>query len=311
MTEAPAMTVAVVIGAQRSRAHRCLEALAAQTVAGRLEVLAVDTRPESGDLAQLNGGLVSVLPAQGLSYGEARAAAVLRARADIVAFLEDHTRPRPDWAQAVIDAYQEPCAAVGYAITNANPASRVSRMVHLATYGEWESPREGPATSLPGGNISYRREVLLALHDELPTMLEVDFNLHTRLNESGALMTVTPRARIEHQTEESMPDALRSLFVYSRMLGSMRATAGGWSARTRLMVGLKDLVGAPPARAFRLLRDLPADLRRSMRVRRYLLGVVLLYAVGAVGELVGYLAGEGNGRPRLLYWEVDAARTRG
>lgn len=50
----------------------------------------------------------------------------------------------------------------------------------------------------------------------------------------------------------------------------------------------------------------PAD-----RLRRYLPGVLLLYFVSSTGELVGYLRGEGGSLERLMYWEVDAPRTRG
>ena len=50
-----------------------------------------------------------------------------------------------------------PCAAIGYAITNANSNSRVSEVVYLATYGEWHAPRAGETTALPGGNVAYAR----------------------------------------------------------------------------------------------------------------------------------------------------------
>src|SRR5436305_2992531 len=171
----PAMSVVVVIGAQRGRALRWLEAVSRQTVAGQLEAIVVDTRPEERPLETAGDCRVDVVSWPSRSYGEARAAGVNAARSEIVAFLEDHCCPRPGWAEAVIEAFRQPCAAVGYAITNANPESWVSRVTHLATYGEWESPRGGDVTSLPGGNVAYRREILLDLGDQLPAMLEADY----------------------------------------------------------------------------------------------------------------------------------------
>lgn len=298
-----------MVGAQRERAIRLLLALSKQTVASRLEVIIVDTRPDATELVAPEQLSVTILPGDSLSYGEARATAVRAARGEIVAFLEDHCYPRAGWAEAVIGAYRQRCAAVGYAITNADPGALASRIVHLASYGEWESPKGGAVSSLPGGNVSYRKDLLLDQGDALSSMLQADFNLHTWMLERGLTMVIEPRACVEHQSGESILDAFRSSFVYSRILAATRAKTGGWSLRTRVVVALKDLVGAPVARLIRLLRSMPPDVRQAMRVRRYLPGVVAIHCAAALGEMVGYLAGEGSSLPRLTYWEVDAPRS--
>ncbi len=307
----PAMSVVVVVGAQRGRAVRSFEALSRQTIARRLEVILVDTRPDAGALGVAADAPVEVIPGPSLSYGAARAAAVSAAQGEIVAFIEDHCYPRPEWAEAVLEAFSQPCAAVGYAITNANPQSRVSRVVHLATYGEWESPSGGGVTSRPGGNVAYRRKVLLGLADELPAMLQTDYNLHTWMLDHGLTMVVAPRARAEHVSPESILDSLRGCFVYSRVLAATRARSGGWGTWKRLVVGARKLVGAPVPRLVRLRRELPPSLHREMRLRRYLPGVLVLYFVSSAGEMVGCLRGEGRSLRRLLHWEVDTPRTQG
>jgi hypothetical protein len=312
------LSVAVVIGAQRRRAAACLHALALQSVADQLEVIVLDTRPElpaiwpaspdAQDRPAWSQAPV-VLAAAGLSYGQARAVAVGAARAELIAFLEDHCYPQPGWAEALLRAYTGPAAAVGYAISNANPDSRVGRIVHLATYGEWAAPAGGPVTALPGGNVSYRRDVLVSLGSELAELLTADFNLHDRLRARQLTLVVQPAAQVRHESEERYLNALRSSFVYSRALAAKRASLDRWSARTRALVAAKDLLGAPVARLVRLLQARPRSSPADRGLAALLPAIVLLLVVSAVGEAVGYLLGEGASAARLLYYEVDAPRS--
>src|SRR5581483_2984288 len=166
------ISVAVVVGAQRERAARLMKALSQQTLTERLEVIVIDTRPHAPALEPVSGPVMKILRLEACSsYGEARARAVREATGEIVAFLEDHCYPQPGWAEALAAAYGADSAAIGYSFANANPGSLVSRIVHLATYGEWEAPERDAVRSLPGGNVSYRREHLLELGDGLPAML--------------------------------------------------------------------------------------------------------------------------------------------
>src|SRR5262245_33240381 len=152
-------------GSRPERLRRLGSALAAQTAAEQLEVILVGRRE--------NGALPSGLrwrriawPA-GLSFGEARAAGVREAGGEVVAFLLDHTYPRPEWAEALIGAYAAGWAAVGYGYRNANPGSPASDATYLAHYGPWLSVAPGAVPMLPGNILSYRRRALLELGPEL------------------------------------------------------------------------------------------------------------------------------------------------
>jgi len=60
------------------------------------------------------------------SVGAGNAAGVRRAKAPVIVLAEDHAFPQPNWAAELIRAHQEPWAAVGPGIANANPNTIVS-----------------------------------------------------------------------------------------------------------------------------------------------------------------------------------------
>jgi hypothetical protein len=302
------VTVATVAGAQRRRVQRLLAALAAQTIADEIEVVIVDARPWRGEIEIPDGLRARILTDDSLGFGEARAKAARAARAEIVAFLEDHCYPEPDWAEALAAAYSGPWASVGYAIDNANPGRLSSRINYVAHYGQWLSPKRGPTATLPGNNVSYRRQVLLALGGELDAMLTADFNIHAAMLGRGLALASEPRARVRHENEESIADACRAQFAYSRLLATERARLGAWGRSRRFVHGVGILAGAPLLRIAGLISASARHPRTLLRVFVYLPGIIASYLGGALGESAGYLFGPGSARERLMYWEVDAPR---
>ena len=304
------LSVAVVVGARRERVARLLECLAQQTVAGSLELVLVDLQPSAGPIAPTSAIPIAVLAGPSLSYGAARALAARTAHGEGVAYLEDHCYPDAAWAESLWAAFTRPWAAVGHAISNANPGRGASGLVHLATYGQWQSPRRGSTTTLPGGNVAYRRELLLALGERLPAMLQADFNLHSWLRKNQLVMGIEPHARIQHESDASLRNALRSSFVYSRVLAADRARLGGWTPGRRRAWAAGNLGAAPLLRLVRLVKGVRADLRELGSVAVSLPGILAILLVSAAGEALGYLAGEGDAIEQLTYWEVHAPRRR-
>jgi hypothetical protein len=304
----PSLTAATVAGAQRGRVQRLLSALATQTIAADIEVVVVDCRTGLAEIEPPEGLRVRILPGDSLSFGEARARAARDARAEIVAFIEDHCYPEPGWAEALVTAYSGPWASVGYAIGSANPRNLSSRINHLAAYGQWISPRRGPAVALPGNNVSYRRERLLELNSDLAAMLNADFNIHAVLRRRGLALASEPDARVRHENEESMLNAYRGTFAYSRLLATERARLADWRRPRRLVRAAGVLVGAPLVRLGGLARANSRHPRRLARIFVYLPAILSTYLASALGESAGYLFGPGSAPDRIMYWEVDAPR---
>jgi cation diffusion facilitator CzcD-associated flavoprotein CzcO len=117
--------LAVILPADRLETVReSLEALRAQTVAGRIELVVVG--PATGAIEEVaeQAGFHSVLAVEHdllPSLAAARAAGIVAARAPLVALAETHCFPHPEWAEALIETHRAPWAAVGPVVENENP----------------------------------------------------------------------------------------------------------------------------------------------------------------------------------------------
>jgi hypothetical protein len=311
--EGPQLSVVAILGPERRRAGRLLDALGAQSAAGAIEAVLVDLRPEAGALSPPEHVPVTIIDGPpGTAIGEARSAAFNRSRAPIVAFLEDHCYPAEDWAEGLLATYRGPWGAVGYAFENANPETYASRATFLAEYAWWLAPaREGPAHLLPNVNVSYRREVLQGFGSALPGLLELDFGLQEALRRRGVPMTVAAGARARHETMESLALAGRSGADYGRLLAARRARQERWGILARLLYAGLTPIAAPWLRVGRLLLDAARQPARLAELLVCLPGILLVTASSAVGEAAGYALGEGNALAGYRHAELEAVRARG
>ncbi len=309
---APTLSAAVVVGAQRRRAQRVIDAVRIQTAAGSIELVVVDCAAEGASPLRVPAEVpTTVIALPGCtSLSLARAEAVRRAQTGLVAFLEDHCYPSPGWAEALLDAHRRPWAAVGYAFANANPESYVARACQMSDYGLWTHPaRGGPARLLPGNNVSYRRDLLLSLGDELDRLLIVDFNLQDTLRRQGHELAIEPRALVYHENFNAVADLGRASYAYCRLMAINRARHGEWGAARRFGYAATVPFAVPLLKLGRLaysLRGRPS----LVPVAASALPVVL--AVGAwsaVGEARGYLERTGDEADAdFTRWELEATR---
>jgi hypothetical protein len=258
------------------------------------------------------------------STARARAAGVLASCAPVVAFGEDHSFPARGWAEALIERHAEDWAAVGAAIANANPRSRVSWANLLVEYAPWIEPTaHGEREHLPGHNSSYKRDVLVAYGERLEAMLDAESILHWDLRARGHKLFLETRARTLHLNFTDARASATLRFNGGRLFAAARARR--WRAWKRLAFAL----GSPLiplvrfARIARLARRIHDDgsaqpPQGATRMPRGVLPLVLAALIcDGVGELVGYAAGAGAAMAKLSDMEfkrerfiVRARRTR-
>ena len=144
MRPGPSLSVVLITPAGYDFLRTTVAHLRLQTVRDQLELVIVCTSranlamPESELTDFPLVRVVEIGPM--VSTGMAEACGVQAASAEVVVYLEEHSFPEPEWAEALVRAHQGPWSAVGASIMNANPASLV-RWANLVTdFGPGWSP---------------------------------------------------------------------------------------------------------------------------------------------------------------------------
>lgn len=309
-TGEPQLAAVMVIGSERERAQRTLDAIAAQTAVDRIEALVVDTRPDLRSLDLPPGLRVRVEALAERRLDRAKARAVTSSAAPTLAYVEDHAAPDAGWAEALIDAFERrPRAAIGYAFRNANPRRWMSRAGYIADYLTWAEPLGNRLPRrLPCNNCAYDREILLARGDRLETLIGSDVVLQEDLRAEGHELGIEPRAVVYHENNESFRSLMRANFHHCRLIAGRRVSARGLGLVSRLAHAVGALLLVPP---LKLGRDLVAVHDRPRLWLPFLEALPIVLAVhvwASVGEAIGYVA-VGNAERDFARHELDVART--
>jgi len=310
--EQPLISVLAVFGAERSRNIPLLNALARQTIGGRMELVLVDVAPANAPSLDLPDGIdCRIIRRPGSwDWGAARAADVRAAGAPLVAFLEDHTVPSDRWAEEVLEQFERSdpdTTAICYAFTNGSPDTWFYRSVFMAEYGALAHPMdEGSPPSATANNIAYRRSALLELGEKLDDLLELDFFLQNHLGDRFKAVSA-PRAILAHQTNSRLRDLVTGHFGYARLFASRRIRHEGWSMPKRLLGAVSVPILVPAIRLGRLFGALPGrglawDVVFGLPV------IALLYLAGAAGESAGLLEGGAHSARDVVWLELEAPR---
>jgi glycosyltransferase involved in cell wall biosynthesis len=173
---------------------------------------------------------------QGLSH--ARNAGIRKARADIVAFVDDDAVAEPNWLSSLLDVYDKVADAwaVGGKVLPIWGGERpkwlqgkLLRGVSLVEWGEEERPLKWPERVI-GTNFSFRKRVFseigtfstdLGRRGRLLLGHE-DTEIQERIHKLGKLVFYTPRAAVRHHVPV---DRMTKHYFYNRAYGTGRSEA--------------------------------------------------------------------------------------
>jgi len=288
-------TIATTVGyLRRQSIARQLELV---VVAPSVEILAADEADFQGFWGHQ---IVGVGPVT--SVGRANAAGVRAARADLVAFAEDHCFPEPGWAEALVQRHASgDVVAVCPVFRNANPQTLVSWCDFVIGYGPWIDPTPaGDQPFLAGHNSSYRTSVLRSVDNRLEELLASETALHMELRKSGYRLAVEPQAKAAHTNFGRFGSWLPVHYHGGRVFAAQRASQWGWPRRAFYAAA------SPLIPLIRFTRAV-GHLQRAASPHPPMLRLGPLLALGlatdGLGQLVGYLAGPGDSPRRLVGFE--------
>lgn len=221
-----------------------------------------------------------------------RAIGLGRARGRIVALLEDHGTPSPEWLGAVLDAHRDDHAAVGGAVENG-----VDRILNWAVYycdfGRYQNPvPAGPAEFLSDSNTAYKREALESVREQWADAFH-ETAVNWELLRRGERLRLDP-SMVVYQTRRTLRfgSALSERFVWGRSFAGTRCAEVSPAKRV-VLAGLSFLL--PAVLTWRIVS---LALRKRRNLGRLALALPLigvLQSIWATGEFVGYVTGRTGG----------------
>ena len=308
MTPAPALSFVVVTDTAATIAE-VLAALRRQTIRERIELVAVcaDERGLGLDSADTEGiGSVRVVEVGDIvPVHEASAVGVRVAGAPVVVIGETHAYPEPDALELILRCFEDgTVAAVAPGLSNANPgpASWGSLMV---TYGAALGAEVRELGTISTHNAAVRRELLLALGDELPFRLTLGGALGETLRRGGHRLLYQPAAVFAHVNVARLRSCFVDRFHSSRCYASGRARGWGVGRRALYLVGTPLL---PVLLGWRIAHS------RGWRQHRAELGwgvwpsIAVSVAGMAAGEVAAYAHGAGRSFELVADYEVHRER---
>ncbi len=309
----PEVSVVVATGDRHHRTRKCIEAVCNQAGIDDCEVLLLDGSP--GD----HSGLYTRFPniryvhiADRSLVGAERLQGLQLARAPIVAYIEDHSAPRPGWLEAIRRAFarSEKIAVVNYAIARRAESGYVFRALQMMQYGHWMLPaRSGMIRYACHQNLAYRRELVTRICRDNDQLFESEFLIHRRLLAEDWTIWFAADAVIDHANYDDLLAGCKGFNALRQVIGAGRANLGRWPPWKRRLWA----AGMPLAPLLLLGR-----LARSVAPRPALWGEFLLalpvmllaQAWGALYEARGYLRGFEGSRETLLEAERYLERAR-
>lgn len=277
-----------------------LDALDAQAERSRIEVVVVD-RVGGETRARLRERTPAVILVEADDLKNPgipalRYRGVSRSTGDLVAMLEDHGEVGPTWARALIRAHRDASlGAVGGAVENGRDGL-VNWAAFFCEYTPYMSPVvEGDHADLPGNNVAYKRPHLMRHAGELERGRWESW-INDRLRADGVRLGSTNAAVVRHIKPFRLWHFLVQRFHFARSFAGMRRV--DQSGAVRLVYGIGSLA-LPFLLMARVVRTALAKRRNLGRFAASLPLIAVFFAVGALGEMLGYLFGPGSSLARV------------
>lgn len=277
--------------------QRCLEALAPQIDAARMELMVVAQEQPAASLNERFPNIISLVVANDSTVPSRRLEGIKISQAKIVALIEDDCIVPSDWCETLIRAHRANMhAAIGGPVVPGDYDRTLDWSIFFCEYGRFMPPFEGIVAVLPGNNMSYKRECLeglLAGGDLKDGFYEVFVN--DLLLKRGETLQSESALAVRNVHSWNWSNATEIPFHHGRGFAAMRFRDGEW---TKKFAYAFITVLLPALQTLRVCSNVLPRKRYNSRLLAALPGVVLFWTSWSVGEFMGYLLGPGESLKR-------------
>lgn len=244
----PELTVGICCLNGETTLARTITSVHAQTIADDIELIVVDdgSTDDTAAIAEENGARVIRHP-RNRGPAAARNTVARAASAPVVLYLDDDCQAVPDWAERHLRLYDDPRVVGSGGPVMASGGERylqqylarnspagileadlgasdalIWRLRHYLRRTWSSAVPSGPvaAYALAGGNMGFRREIILAVggFDERYAFGPEDYDLCLRIHDAApdARLMGDPNAPVFHEYEGTIGDTLRRSVSYGR-----------------------------------------------------------------------------------------------
>jgi hypothetical protein len=279
----------------------CLAALMRQRGAPAMEII-VPHLPGMAGIAALREEYPNVrfVEAEGLRtytgrsgsrehHDELRARGLALARGSIIALIEDHGIPAPEWGARAYAGVSRAVAAVGGAIEN-GVDHPLNWAVYFCDFLRYQNPvQAGESAFASDANIAYRRAALESIRPVWQDTFQ-EPSVNEALRSRGEIVALAPDMVLyQHRQGLSFGSALKERFVWGRSYAALR---GRRAPRRRVF-----WAALSPALPVLLLARMTAMAWKKRRTLAHFLKALPITSILLVSWALGELAGYVTGRP--------------
>lgn len=286
----PRLSVVIASYNSRGTIGHTLESLRHQPAGTVLETIVVDSSTDgTAGLIREKFPEVRLFEFSERKYpGSARNYGISVARGEIIAFIDADCVAGENWAREILSCHQSPHLAIGGAIGNGNPESRVGWAAYLCEFSHWmPNGRPGWPADIAGANMSYKSRAFAEYGRFIEGGYCSDTEFHWRLGRHGHRLRFAPSILVHHRNIESFTRFLSHEYEHGRYFARVRVQGRHFSWAKRLGYAL-----ASPLIALKLLIAVGSTALGDRDTRGPFLKSSPLVALGlaswCLGEAAGY-----------------------
>ncbi len=221
-------------------------------------------------------------------HDELRGIGMRKARAPLIALIEDVGRPDANWAAALVKEHAQGYAAVGGAMENGVDRP-LNWAIYFGDFGRYQNPvHRGPSAYVSDANVCYKREALERVADVWADTYS-ESRVHAAFAERGEVIALSPDVIVnQHRLNLHLGAAVVERYVWGRSYAAIRIEKTPFVRRMLFAVMC-------PLLPFVLLLRQWGNVTRTKRNRGAFLKALpltfVLDVAWSCGECVGYVTG--------------------